>query len=754
MTATESTRRRILLTGATGFVGQAVLLALLERTDDVDVVCVVRGRAGSPAQSRLTALLGKEVFAGFVADRGPDAARAEFDRRVSAIEGDLAGLERNEAAVATLRAGGLFAAVHCASAVSFDLPLDEAFDTNVGGALGLYGALDAAGLDPHVVHVSTAYVGGSARGLRTEGPLGHGVDWEAEYEWAHAARREAELASRSADSLARHLGRAQILHGKEGPNAVAAAAEEARRAAVEERLVDEGRLRAQTLGWTDVYTFTKAMAERVAEERWAGRGHRLSVVRPSIIESSFAWPFPGWIDGYKVADPLIMAYGRGVLKEFPALPDSILDVVPVDMVVGVIVAVALGRTERVDRNAYYQVVSGASNPLPFHEMVDAVQTWFTENPLSDDKGRPIKVPTWSYRRGHLVEPMIGLQETAVRAAELGASLVPRRNARKLAGQLHRQRTGLATLRKFVDLYQHYTRTELVFDDRSTRELLAELTGADGVLPTDLIDFDVTRIDWRDYFTNHHLPGLVRLTGDYSASKRAKREAEAAAAVAPVEATPGAIAVFDLDGTVSASTVVTQYLKVLGSVAGVGRRGREIVSLAWHTPAYLRSDRRARGVFLRTFLRRFAGVNVAELEAAVAGEYAGWLRSTLRPGALVRLEEHRAAGHRTVLVTGTPAPLVAPLAHLFDEVVATPLESADGVFTGFVAAPPVVDEARGAWLLRYASAREIDLGASFGYGDSQADVTWLSLLGHPFAVDPDLGLYAEAKRSRWPILDWR
>ncbi len=749
----STTRRRVFLTGATGFVGQAVLLALLERTD-LDVVCVVRGRPGQPAQTRLAGLLDKPAFAAWVADKGADAAASEFGDRVHAIEGDLTGLERNEAAVAALRDGGpIVAAVHCASAVSFDLPLDEAFDTNVGGAIGVYGALEAAGQTPHVVHVSTAYVGGSARGLRTEGALSHTIDWRAEMAWAHAARHEAEIESRSAESLGRHLGRAQILHGKEGPNAVAGAADAARRAAVEERLVDEGRLRAQTLGWTDVYTLTKAMAERVAEEQWAGRGRPLSVVRPSIIESSFQWPYPGWIDGYKVADPLIMAYGKGVLWEFPALPDSILDVIPVDMVVGVVLALVLA--DAPEEAAYYQVVSGTSNPLPFHTMVDAVRDWFTEHPLTDDKGRPVKVPTWNYRRGHLVEPVIGLQETAVRVAELGASLVPRRNARRLAGQLHRQRAGLATLRKFVHLYQNYTRTELVFDDRNTRALLAAVRAGGGGAGAgaDPIDFDVTRVDWHEYFTRHHLPGLVALTGDYSEQKRAKREADAAVAAAPVAAADRAMAVFDLDGTLSPTTVVTQYLKVLPALAGPAQHAREVVSLAWHTPTYLRTDRRARGAFLRSFLRRFAGVGVAELDAAVAGSYASWLLGTIRADALARIEAHRAAGHRTVLVTGTPSPLVAPLAHLFDDVVSTPLAEERGVLTGFVAAPPVVDEARAAWLLRYAEAHDLDLAASSGYGDSQADVTWLSLVGKPFAVDPDLGLYAEAKRNRWPILDW-
>ena len=77
-----------------------------------------------------------------------------------------------------------------------------------------------------------------------------------------------------------------------------------------------------------------------------------------------------------------MAYARGMLPEIPALPDSLLDVIPVDMVVGVIVALALGLTERTGTDAYYQVVSGTTNPLPFHTMVDSVHDYFTVNPLT------------------------------------------------------------------------------------------------------------------------------------------------------------------------------------------------------------------------------------------------------------------------------------------------------------------------------------------------------------------------------------
>ena len=150
----------------------------------------------------------------------------------------------------------------------------------------------------------------------------------------------------------------------------------------------------------------------------------------------------------------------------------------------------------------------------------------------------------TYRRGHLVEPIIALQASGVRLAEVVATVVPRRNARRWAGTLHKQRTGLTTLRKFVELYKNYTRTELVFDDAHTRALLAELGER---AP---ISFDVASVNWPTYFTDHHLPELVKLTSDYSAKKKADRARRAG--VEDLEVTPTAAAVFDLDGTVSVS----------------------------------------------------------------------------------------------------------------------------------------------------------------------------------------------------------
>ncbi len=104
-----------------------------------------------------------------------------------------------------------------------------------------------------------------------------------------------------------------------------------------------GRLRAaaRRRAWAGPTStrFTKALGERVAEELLTGE-LPLSVVRPAIVESALRHPYPGWIDGFKMADPLILAFGRGILPEFPGLPDGVLDVIPVDIVVNATLAAA------------------------------------------------------------------------------------------------------------------------------------------------------------------------------------------------------------------------------------------------------------------------------------------------------------------------------------------------------------------------------------------------------------------------------
>jgi len=731
----------VFLTGATGFVGQAVLERLLNDHPGTKVTILVRVKGSVSAEDRVRTLLKKPVFAAWRDKVGATGIDEAVTNRIAVVEGGLGSpmeLPRD-----------LDVVIHSAASVSFDDPINESFEANIGGAMNLYESLRATGGDPRVVHVSTCYVQGLRKGVAPETSLKHDVDWRAEYQSSFAAHERIENESREPHRLREFMQRAQAEHGKEGPQAVAKWSELARLAWVRTELVDAGRTRAQSLGWTDVYTLSKAFSERAAEELW-GAEHRLSIVRPAIIESALKHPYPGWIDGFKVADPLIMAYGRGQLPEFPGLPDSILDLIPVDYVVNAILAAAANPAKKGEPE-YYHVASGASNPVPFHQMYENVHEFFLANPLTDRNGKTIVAPEWKFPGGDKVERGVQRLENRVRAAERVLSALPKtKGSRATLAKLQKGIADLGTLKNFVELYRVYVQTELIFDDANLRRLhdsLPEKEKADK-------GFDIAAIDWDDYLKNVHFPAITKLTKAFSRARQAERAAAIPARQVELPPRGDVLAVFDMEGTVVDSNIVQQYLWVRSAGFRKAAWPAEVLRILASVPAYLRAERRNRGEFIRGFLRRYEGMPVARLEKVVAGGYGDTMRRHTSHEALAQIRAHKAAGHRTVLVSGSIGLLAKPFENLFDEVVATTMHERDGVLTGYLTKPPIVDESRAAWLTRYAAEHGADLAASYGYGDSHADLGWLEMLGHPAAVNPDAQLAKEAQRRHWPVLNWK
>jgi len=153
-------KSHVFLTGGTGFLGQAVLERLLSDHPETTVTLLIRKKGSTPAVDRLRTLLKKPVFRVWRERVGEAAVETALTTRLRVVEsglGPLPPLPKD-----------LDVVIHSASTVSFDPPIDQAFDTNVGGAVGLYEALLASGSDPQVVHVSTCYVGGIRKGVAPE----------------------------------------------------------------------------------------------------------------------------------------------------------------------------------------------------------------------------------------------------------------------------------------------------------------------------------------------------------------------------------------------------------------------------------------------------------------------------------------------------------------------------------------------------------------------------------------------------------
>ncbi|MDV6010923.1 HAD-IB family hydrolase [Haloechinothrix sp. LS1_15] len=729
----------VLLTGGTGFLGQALLARILESYPNTRMTLLLRAKGSATGADRLDKLLRKPVFSRLRARWGEAGLRAEVAERVAVVEGSLDSGE--ELALPD----DLTTAVHAAGTVSFDPPIDDAFATNVTGVGLLYEALRRLPSAPHVVHVSTAYVAGSRRGTVPERSLDHDVDWRTELAHATAAREEVEAESRHPDLLRRALDEGQREHGKSGPQSAAEASERWRRDWVGEQLVERGRLRARTLGWPDVYTFTKALGERVAEEKLTG-ALPLSVLRPAIVESALRYPYPGWIDGFKMADPLIVAFGRGTLREFPGLPDGVLDLIPVDLVVNAILAVAANPPG--DQPAYYHAGSGSRNPLTFRETYDNVREYFTNHPMPDGDRGQVKVPSWEFPGARRVERMLRTGDRVLSAAQRALLAAPGGvRTRRWQDDLTRERDTLDFLRYYADIYGVYTETEVIYTD-------ARLLALHRSLPPERVaehGFDPAVIDWPHYLQRVHFPAITETIRRRDGTRRART---GSALPEPTESAVGeTLAVFDMEGTLVASNMIETYL--LARLADLPRSAwlTELADLARALPRYLAAERRDRGEFLRTFLRRYAEVDESGLRRLVTDRLGDALLRRAFPQALRRIRKHRAAGHRTVLITGAVDVLVEPLAPLFDEVVASRMHARGGRYSGFLDSPPLVGEARAAWLRHYAENAGVELGRSYAYGDSYSDRPLLEAVGHPVAVNPDPQLYRHARANHWPVVSW-
>ncbi len=729
--------KTMLLTGVTGFLAQVVFERLLADFPETRVTLLVRSQTGATSRDRVEYLFRKPAFDALRERVGQDGLMTMLDERVDVIDGDFG---RGQPEVPS----GIDIAMHSAATVSFDPPIDEAFMTNLQGAMNLYGGVIASGSNPSLVHVSTAYVAGVQKGVIPEGPLEHRVDYMLELQLALSARNDVEAASRKPEMLTAFMDLAREEHSRAGPRTVADDAEDRRQKWVTKRLVEYGRTRARSLGWPDVYTFTKAMGERAVESLAAEANLPLSIVRPSIIESAYTHPSPGWIDGFKMADPIIRAYGLGQIPEFPGIPEGIIDIIPVDFVVNALLAVAANPPAPGDVN-HYNVSSGSRNPLRFFELYEWIRAYFEEHPLPERGRGEHKVPEWDFPGNLTVERMLRRAERLTDIAEQVVTHMPKSKAmRDAVRRVDRDKARIDFVKRYSDLYGMYTETEVVYTDDRTLALFESLSPHDKAN----FPFDAAAIDWKHYMQDVHSPAVTQSLRELSRRDRER------ATVTIRERDEPVLALFDMEGTIITSNVVESYVWARMADLTPEEWPRELASVFGRIPGYLQIDRRDRGDFLRTFFRRYEGASVEGIDRLVASHVAEFMLQKASAAALRRIREHRAAGHLTILITAAAEPFVRPLSPLFDVVIGADLEERDGRYTGFMSAPPLVGEARAAWLRRYALLEGIELRHSYAYADSYSDLPLLRAVGNPVAVSPDASLYRFARRRRWPIEEWR
>ncbi len=754
--------RTLLVTGSTGFLGKSIVEKLLRSLPEVGRInLAIRASARRPAAERLEReVLSSPAFKRLNGEIGEEAFRALAAEKLRVLELDLGreGLGLTEAGLAELKRCDIV--IHSAAAVEFDNPVDLSAETNLLGATRLVNAIRDSGGRPHLVHVSTAYVGGMLRGLvREEMPLDPGLNWRHEAQVLSTLRPAVEEESRRPEVLDELRKQARSRMGPAGTPSMARTVERLRDRWVKDRLIERGRSHARALGFSDIYSFTKAMAEHAVVELHGDVP--LSIVRPSIIESALAEPFPGWLEGFRMAEPIILAFGRAMLQDFSGLPDALLDVIPLDFVVNAVLAVAAAPPPTAGHRVYH-AASGSRNPLRFRGIYDQCGVYFTAHPLRDRWGQAIGTPTWTFPtrgeltgRGRLALRAVGTAQRVVEMLPLGAG------ATRWSDDLTEQRSKLERALNLSQLYGVYTEVDCIFD---TRHLMAVW---DGLPEADrrVFPFDPALYTWDHYFQDVHLPTVVRMARADSGPREGpgpsgatRPEADSGSALAAIRRRADrsdVLAVFDVDGTLVETNIVEYFFWMRLKNQSLDRWPRFLAAMAGKAPRWLYLERNSRAEFQRSFYREYDGLDVEEMRRLGEEALNAVTLRRMYPEGMRRIREHRRAGHRVLLLTGALDVVVEPLADLLEvEVDCAHLLVKGGRLTGDLQSPPPAGEARATLLEEYAAARGINLAESFAYADAISDLPMLEAVGTPVVVNPDARLSQVGGQRGWRVERWR
>ncbi len=520
--------RHVFLTGGSGFLGKVWLSQVLTQLPELERIYVfLRPKALVPARQRFEKMINTSPAFRPLHERFGARLSEYLAQRVEVVEGELSDpdLGLRPEVVRRLRRD-LDVLIHCAGLVDFKPDLRKALGSNVDATTQIadfVARCDHAAL----LHISTCYVAGSRHGQIAEqlpddtAPSGEAFCAQTELADARAAVDAIVRAHDHEDE--RRIAREDVLEDlqKQGrsdqhPKVIETLVRKRQRERVKQALVDEGMRRATRWGWPNTYTYTKSMAERLLASR--ADKLRFSVLRPSIVESSLEFPFPGWNESFNGSAPLAYVMGTW-FRMVPAKPDAPFDVIPVDLVCKAMTIAAAALA--VDRHRpVYHIGSSDRNRCSVGRAAELIVLSHRRHFRERHRTRQERVlkSRWD---AVLVEPdvLMGIKNNraAVRVWQEALDLLPdklRKKAEPLAARGRELDESFEQIEMLVDMY-------LPFMYESFYVFVSRALDTHPALEAEFA-YPLAQLDWRKYWLDIHMPGLRRWAFPLIDGKRPER----------------------------------------------------------------------------------------------------------------------------------------------------------------------------------------------------------------------------------------
>ncbi|KAL6662000.1 hypothetical protein ACP70R_001384 [Stipagrostis hirtigluma subsp. patula] len=429
-------------------------------------------------------VIGTELF-GLLREKHGDGFQQFVDDKVAALAGDIVyenlGLE---APLLDELAKEMDVIVNNAATTNFYERYDVSLDVNVMGVKHLCHFAKQCPKLKMLMHVSTAYLFGNKEGLILEKPIKPG----------ETIREGTYLDIDAELRLVRDVKKELKLNAGDDPS-------KTERKAMKEL----GLQRARHFGWSNTYVFTKAMGEMLLGEL---RGDMPAVImRPSIITSVMADPLPGWMQGTRTIDTLIIGYAKQNLSCFLGDLSVVADVIPGDMAVNAMVAAMVAHSGERGGAAppVYNATSSLRNPTTYGVLYQAGMRYFYENPRVGENGEVI--PT---KEVHFFTTMASFHLYMILTHKLPLEILHLLSL-LLCGLFSRLYNDLNRKYKFVmrfaDVYAPFAFFKGCYDDMNLERLRLKMAMK---TPEDrMFNFDPKTIDWEEYFYRIHIPGVLK-----------------------------------------------------------------------------------------------------------------------------------------------------------------------------------------------------------------------------------------------------
>jgi thioester reductase-like protein len=506
-------RKHIMLIGVTGFIGKVWLVnTLLDLPEAARIYLLIRRQKSNPAEKRFERMVEESPAFDPLFERHGNKLSDFLRDKIEIVEGDVTqpGLGLSSAAVRSLQRN-LDLIVNSSGLTDFNPDLRDALASNTDAAVNVLEfarTTDRAGL----LHLSTCYVAGEQDGRVSEKlipnycPRGQ-TDFDAEREWnvLHELIKQAETQSESEEVTS---GLRKQALAKEH------AAKDLRGAALENQirknrlrwlktyLTEAGTRRAKELGWPNTYTFTKSLAESLIGKR--GAGLPIAVVRPAIVETSVAKPFPGWNEGINTSASLSYLLGT-YFRQLPSNESKRLDIIPVDAVCAGMTLIAAAVMER-RHEPLYQLATSVTNPCDMGRSIELTSLAHRKHYRAQEgleswlRLRFDAIPVSKSRYNRMSAPA---QKAIVKSIQRIMSPLPLRKA-----PLAKTERNLERVEKLIELFEPFI---LLNEHDFAADNIEKLSHA--LLPEEreTFGYDTRSLDWWEYWINIHIPALRRWT---------------------------------------------------------------------------------------------------------------------------------------------------------------------------------------------------------------------------------------------------